>query len=214
MESNQQVRRGYNQISGFYDLLQWIVFGNALRNAEIKSVQLLKNCNTVLVIGGGSGFFLEHLVKLGIPTIIYVELSDKMIGKAKEKVARIRDSASEIIYVNKSWGEYIPDAPVDAIVTNYFLDMFTESTIDSIIQRYIMSLRSGGLWYCTDFYKNDKSILLTRLLLKCMYFFFVAACRIEASKLPSIFSCFKEENFKVCLTEKSAYLRQTLYIKK
>ena len=214
MGSIQQVRRGYNQISGFYDFLQGIVFGNTLRHAEIKSIQLLKNCNVVLVIGGGSGFFLEHLVSLGIPTIIYIELSDKMIEKAKRRVERNGINTSKIMYINKSWNAYKPDAQVDAIVNNFFLDMFDENTIGRIIEHYSSFLKPRGTWYCTDFYSNENTSRFTNLLIKSMYIFFVATCGIEARKLPSIFKCFKDEKFTIQSTIKSSYLQQTLFIKK
>ena len=214
MGSNQQVRKGFNQISGYYNLLQRMVFANTLRNAEAKSIHLLQNCSTVMVIGGGSGFFLEQLVKLGIPNILYIELSDKMIEMAKRRVERLNKSTTKVIYINKGWEEYMPDEPVDAIVCNFFLDVFHERTIQKIIFHYNRHIKNNGLWYCTDFYIHTNSGILYSSLIKFMYWFFQAICNIEAKRLPDIFPYFGTENFETVICWKSEYLQQSVYKKK
>lgn len=211
---NVYVRSGFNRISKGYDFLQKLVFGNALRKAEIASISVLKNCRTVVILGGGRGFFLKHLIKLQIPSILYVEISDKMIEKAKRRLKKSKSVNSEITFYNGSWEEINYQNNIDAVVVNYFLDVFSESQIKDIIQLYSKQMNSNAMWYCTDFYLTEKSTLLSRYLIKIMYVFFGVTCNIEASYLPNIFTCFKPALFTEIVHLHSDYLRQSVYQKK
>lgn len=214
MQSTQQVKKGYNRLAGVYDLLKCVVFGDVLDKAELKSVEWLKNCDTVLMLGGGTGLFLEALVRLNIKQIIYVELSDGMMAKAKQRVSEIKYKESEIIFIQKSWEEYTPEIKVDSIVCNFFFDMFPEEVIQKIIGHYAESSHPGTLWYVTDFSLKSDSTRLHRGLVNMMYVFFVAFCKIEAKQLPSIFTCFERCGFDEKVRLQSAYLRQCIFQKK
>ncbi|MBT8196495.1 MAG: class I SAM-dependent methyltransferase [Bacteroidia bacterium] len=214
MQSTVQVRRGYNRLAGLYDLLKQFVFGNALNRAELYSIESLKECDTVLILGGGTGKFLESLIRLNVKQIIYVELSDKMIEKTKKRIEKNNENTSRVIFVQKSWEEYVPEEPIDAIVCNFFLDMYTEQTIKRIIDHYAKSIPQSAICYITDFYLHSQSTKLSKYLVKTMYAFFVAMCGIEARQLPNIFSCFSAKEFDEKTRLKSNYLRQSIFQKK
>ncbi|NNC85518.1 MAG: class I SAM-dependent methyltransferase [Bacteroidia bacterium] len=214
MQSTVQVKRGYNRLAGLYDLLKQLVFGNALNRAELHSIEWLKECDTVLILGGGTGKFLESLIRLNVKQIIYVELSDKMIEKTKKRIEKNNENTSRVIFVQKSWEEYVPEEPIDAIVCNFFLDMYPEHSIKRIIDHNSLSMKQGGIWYITDFYLQAESARLNKYLVKTMYAFFVTMCSIEARQLPNIFSCFSAKEFDEKVRLESNYLRQSIFQKK
>ncbi|RZL54089.1 MAG: methyltransferase type 12, partial [Pedobacter sp.] len=71
----------YDKIANQYDTLSRLVFFKSQVNAQINQLHNIPKDSSVLIVGGGTGWILEEIVKLhpsGIK-IIYVEISAKML---------------------------------------------------------------------------------------------------------------------------------------
>jgi ubiquinone/menaquinone biosynthesis C-methylase UbiE len=75
----------------------------------------------------------------------------------------------------------IPDRIYTVVITNFYLDMFPDSTLQHIIQKIKTHLRPGAQWLVTDFVLKKS---WHKIMLWTMYRFFRFVTRIEARNLP------------------------------
>jgi len=108
--------------------------------------------------------------------IDYIDVSPKMIALAKGQVTQ----NSQIRFI-LSTEEDIPDFDYDCVITNYYLDLFDDETLQKIIARIKMSLQPGACWIATDFV-NKK--VWHRWVLSLMYRFFQLTTGLKTQKLP------------------------------
>lgn len=169
---------GYNKIAIIYDWLANVVFGKSLRDSQRWYLSKIRSEDHVLVIGGGSGAILPDIFRAQPNvSVCYVDASSEMIRLAKEKIS----SAEQVTFIHGTT-EDIPSTSFDVIITNFFLDQFTEEELVPLINSPLKSLRSGGIWIATDFVETGRKS--HQLLLKLMYVFFGFCTGISANKLP------------------------------
>lgn len=168
----------FNWVAPFYDQLVRLIFGDALLEAQLYLLNEIRPGDRVLILGGGSGtFLLELLKKQPELTIYYVEASSKMIALAKRKT-----SGYDNIHFIHATHRAIRLEKVDVIITNFFLDVFHQPSLVTLIYHFNGFLKTGGKWIVTDFTSSRK--FHHQLTLKLMYFFFKITGSIEASHLP------------------------------
>lgn len=165
----------FNWIARSYDSLVRFAFGDQLYRAQLYFVNEINNNDRVLIIGGGSGKFLRDLLKMkpGID-VVYVEASSKMIGLA-QKVTQ-----SKVTFIHGTEDD-IPAQLFDVVITNFFLDLFTEDEISPVVKKISSNLRVSGKWLITDFEKTEK--FSHQLVLWLMYRFFRVTGSIDAKGL-------------------------------
>ncbi len=193
-------RVNYNYIAPFYDRLCQMVFGQRVKNAQIESLEFIPHDSDVLIVGGGTGWILEEICKIhqnGL-SITYIDISSKMIKLSKNRGS----SCNKVSFINASIENAdLQNKKYDVVITPFLFDGFQQDTLQSIFNKLDKSLISKGLWLYTDFYLTQKSKWWQISLLKIMYFAFRMVCRIEASRLPDVATCFssydkiKENNF-------------------
>jgi tRNA (cmo5U34)-methyltransferase len=172
---------GFNSVAKYYDLLKRLVFGNAIYGSQVKFIQALPTSGNILILGGGSGEILKPVLKLKPRCIIwYLEASSAMISIAKRQVPAELESAIHFIHGTE---QALPaGVTFNGIVTHFFLDLFPNEALLSLMQVLSGRLAENGVWIVADFIDAGK--WWQRLLLKAMYRFFVVFCRIEARALP------------------------------
>ena len=75
----------FDPIASWYDRLGKIVFFDRLHIAQKEYLNQLKQGNSLLILGGGTGRILEDIDRLGLNlNIDFVEPSSEMIKKAKQ----------------------------------------------------------------------------------------------------------------------------------
>lgn len=187
----------FNKIAHFYDDLKQIVFGNKLHVAECYFLHNITSGSNVLIIGGGTGDYLIEILKLKmVNSIVFLDLSSKMIELCKQKVRNINPDWLLIIDFRIGSIEMVKDDEFfNVICTNFFLDMFSNKSLSEILPRLHKRLVKNGKWQYTDF--QNSSNLYNQILLKFMYLFFGYMCKIEASKLPNTDFFFKKLNLKI-----------------
>jgi tRNA (cmo5U34)-methyltransferase len=177
----------FNWIAGNYDRLVNVVFGKTLLHAQLRFVAELGEKDKVLILGGGTGNFLKELqVRRPSLVITYVEASSEMIKLAKRSIGDI----SNVFFIHGTQ-EQIPDQTFDAIITNFFLDLFPENEIEPLVKSISKHLAPNGKWFVTDFENTQK--FSDKLLLRVMYRFFRITESIKATSLPEWRSSFKNQ---------------------
>jgi len=75
-----------------------------------------------------------------------------------------------------------PTIQFDAVITNFYLDLFTNHQLKEVVEKIRFSLNAGALWIATDFVDGNK--WWQRMMLGVMYWFFRILCQIESQQLP------------------------------
>lgn len=172
----------FDRIASLYDLLARIVFGGAIHRSQLHFLGAVGPGASVLILGGGSGALLRDLLTVN-PTcrVCYIEASSAMLDLAARKVSdQFRGNVSFIHGTEDS----VPGGTVfDAIITNFFLDLFNEEALAALGKKLDVRLRGDGLWLVSDFVDGKKR--WQRLMLWIMYRFFAFTCNIGTSSLPA-----------------------------
>lgn len=193
--SKKQTASGYDRLAAGYDRLARLVYGNALRAAQTSFLQAIPKHSEVLVVGGGSGWFLEQLLLRCAPKfVLYVELSPKMLALAKDRIARnCPAQLADVEFVEGDVEGIAEEMSYDVVVTHCLLDMFDGLQLQGIVLRLRAALRPGGRWYFSDFRHAGRWPMswVSRLLIWIMYRFFRWFCGIPAHRLPDFGKAFK-----------------------
>jgi len=174
---------GFDKIAFIYDALAKFVFGNSIRKAQYTYLEDIPQGGNVLILGGGTGWLLEKLMKVNPACKIwYVEASKNMLVKAKKVVANQASVNVRFIHGTEEDIAAQIDVAFDAVITNFYFDLFTPLTLNRVLKQIIKLMKRRAVLLVSDFV--DTRVWWHRLLLFVMYRFFRAACNIESSRLP------------------------------
>lgn len=206
--SMNNVARGFNRLAPIYDSLARLVYGNSLRKAQTAFLEKLPKNAKILVLGGGSGWFLEQLILKAQPLeVSYLEISSKMIEQSKARIQKnLKDvSISRIQFIEADFEQVTIEGEFDAICTHCFLDLFGPAKLGSIMQKLKTLMKSGGIWYFSDFQHAGTQPMrwISKQLISLMYFFFRLNCQIDAKQLPAFESEFAK--LKLIKKEEAAF---------
>ncbi|UII28510.1 class I SAM-dependent methyltransferase [Fulvivirga maritima] len=170
----------FNLIAPIYDLLSSLVYGKELIRAQVEFLNKIPKKSKVLVIGGGTGKFLESLDKLGrAMDLVYLEASSSMLKRAKSR------APFENLSIDFQLGTQEDiKGDFDVIITFFFLDLFTEASLKVISTSLYKHLKKEGIWLFADFCKTET--FWQQWLVKIMYTFFRVVSGIEASHLLNL----------------------------
>ncbi len=188
------MNRSYNLIAPIYDTIAALIFGTALRKAQIHFLPFLSSNANILIAGGGTGWILEEIVAIhpqGL-CIDYVDVSAKMIAIAKQR----NIGNNKVNFIHQSIFSFTGNQLYDVIITPFFFDNFKEETVQQAFVILHQQLKGNGLWLYTDFRINHASPLWQKALLFLMYKFFRIAANIEAERLPNVASCFSQHPYQ------------------
>ena len=196
-----RVASGFDRLAPGYDLLARAAFGNAIRRSQSHFLARLPQDADVLVLGGGSGWFLERLLAVAeCRSVLYVEISGGMLDRAEERIGRRRPEDLAKVRFLRGGPEAVPaDARFDIVCTHCFLDLFTDETLRTVTGQLTGHLRPDGVWYFSDFriVPGAPMSALSGLVVSALYLFFGLVCGIEARRLPSF-----EDAFRACGLER------------
>jgi len=154
-----------------------MVYGKQIRHAQVYLVKHVPHGSRVLILGGGTGWILEVLdTAFGSLDVCYVDASERMIAKAKR-----RRHSHRIRFISGTEAN-VPDETFDVIITAFYLDMFPDEKLNTIVLQLSRTLTPRGKWLAADFVDNKK--WWQRMLLSTMYYFFNLVCDVEARHLP------------------------------
>jgi ubiquinone/menaquinone biosynthesis C-methylase UbiE len=75
----------------------------------------------------------------------------------------------------------IGDVGFDAVITNFYFDLFTSSSLSSVLESIKRSINPGSKLLVSEFVEGSR---WQRAILFVMYQFFRWTCSLEASRLP------------------------------
>ena len=139
----------FDRIVPYYDWLAAVIFLGAIKKSQIRNLKKLPPNGSVLIIGGGTGWIIPYIF-LGarIDKLYYLEASHKMLEISKKACPKELRGRVEFILGDET---RIPELAFDVIITNFFLDCFGHTRLDSILILLHNCLKTGGYWYFTDF---------------------------------------------------------------
>ncbi len=184
------MKNNFNLIAPVYDILSKTIFGNTISTAQKSHLDKIEATKLIVIVGGGSGKILHDLDQLGLELdVFYVELSGTMLDRAKTMTLKN-------IHVDFVCADALhTDIPVcDIVITNFFLDVFTEQNLNNIMKKLDAVLRPEGIWLCTDFLRTGK--FYNDTLIRVMYLFFRLTANLEGDRLCDFEMKFKEIGFQ------------------
>ena len=185
----------FDKIARVYDTLAYLVFGNAIAEAQLVYIKTIPHQANVLIVGGGTGKFLQAFLKeRPFCKVWYVEASATMIALAKQKT-----ECDQVHFIHGTETD-VPSAVLfDAIITHFYLDLFRKERLNEVIHSLMQSGSPEMKWIVTDFIKTNK--LKHAVLLTAMYAFFRIFSSIESLTLPDWHKAFKVNGLQeVCST--------------
>ncbi|WP_323755719.1 class I SAM-dependent methyltransferase [Roseivirga sp.] len=181
------MKNNFNLIAPVYDGLAKVVFGKKLKQIQIQFLPLIPENASVLIMGGGTGWIINELFNTGFKgKLTYVEASEKMISLSRRNSA-FNDS---IDFIHGEENAIPIDHKYDVIITNFFLDVFSEPRLDQVMSTLSGKLHNGGMWICSDFYDTKKT--RHRFLLWLMFSFFRITAKLESESLINFDPKFKK----------------------
>lgn len=174
---NERIAIGFNRLARVYSTLAGIVFGKTLLHAQEYFLPAVKAGDHILIVGGGSGDLLRSLLKQQTQIRVdYIDISEKMIQLAREKT-------KNPLIVNFIVGTEldIPNRAYSVVITNFYLDLFSDHTLQHVVRKIKTHLSFDGQWLVTDFVSNKN---WHKTMLWMMYRFFRIVAGIEARTLP------------------------------
>jgi ubiquinone/menaquinone biosynthesis C-methylase UbiE len=168
----------FNRIASVYDALASVVFGKNLVKSQYHFLPVIPDDATVLIMGGGSGELLQTLLqqKPGCQ-VVYVDASERMVALARRRV----QNSARVTFLCGTENVEMPGPAFTVVITNFYLDLFTQQSLQRVITRLRSLLAPGALWLVTDFVTPTR--LRQKLLLKSMYLFFRIMSNVEASRI-------------------------------
>ncbi|EJF08267.1 type 12 methyltransferase [Pontibacter sp. BAB1700] len=177
----------FNSIAPVYDGLSHLVFGNALRRAQVEHLSLIPEKANVLLIGGGSGWLLEQLLRYRpLAEVTYLEASEKMLEMTRRRIGlRIPSALPDITFRLGTEDSLQHGETYDVILTPFLLDLFPYKRLAYLMDRLCAALRPQGLWLFSDFWPTQvPAPAWQRILLRSMYTFFGKVSQVSATRLP------------------------------
>ncbi|WP_299986963.1 class I SAM-dependent methyltransferase [uncultured Pontibacter sp.] len=177
----------FNSIAPVYDGLSRLVFGNALRRAQVAHLSLIPAKAKVLLIGGGSGWLLEQLLRYSpLVKVTYLEASEKMLEMTRRRIGQRTPAALPNITFRLGTEDNLQHGETyDVILTPFLLDLFPDERLVYLMDRLCNALHPQGLWLFSDFWPTQvPAPAWQRLLLRSMYTFFGKVSQVSATRLP------------------------------
>jgi tRNA (cmo5U34)-methyltransferase len=173
-----RIASGFNKLSPIYDWLAKTILGKNIGQSQLEMLGQLSNCKHILILGGGTGWILKH-IRFHCPLAIldFIDLSPSMVARARK---RLPEDHSINFIVGTI--ENISTKKYDGVITNFYLDMFSEASLEKMIDQILNVLMPRSSWLVVDFVNKTRR---QSILLWIMYCFFRFVTAIEARKLPS-----------------------------
>lgn len=174
---SRSVAAGFDRLAPMYDALARMVIGSGIRKSQLHYLNYLTATNKLLILGGGTGWILPFILEMNPALQIdYIDVSPKMIALAK---GRVMDSRVRFIVGTE---ENIPDTDYDCVITNFYLDLFDDAKLESVVLRIKNSIQPDASWIATDFVSEK---FWHKGLLIVMYQFFRITTGLQTLKPPS-----------------------------
>ncbi len=145
---------GFGRLAQVYEGLERTIFSGLLTRARNACLSDLGEADAILILGEGDGrFLLSLLTHHPRAHVTVLENSAGMIRRAEARVrAHLPDACARVTWWHQdALTTPLPAAHYDAVVTLFFLDVFSETMLRLLVPNLSRSLKPGGRWLVTDF---------------------------------------------------------------
>lgn len=169
---------GFDAIAKYYDQLAGLVFGKSLIRAQTYFLDNIPPSANVLVIGGGTGWWLRKFLEDNPSCkILYIDQSKEMLKLASKTTNR----DCRICFMLGTENSIPEGEKFDAVITFCFLDLFSKEELNKVIVKIKGSLKPNAIWLVTDFVNTDR---VHSIMLFIMYKFFRLTTELNNQILP------------------------------
>jgi tRNA (cmo5U34)-methyltransferase len=198
-EVQRRSKQGFNRLSPIYDFSCWLFFGNKLFQSQVYFLPKLKEHRRILILGGGTGRFL-HALLCAMPQahICYVDISESMISRSRNRITEAMPSALERVdFVCGSIDAISPTTEFDLIVTPFVLDCFPPKELTVLMNQLNNFLSPAGIWLFADFCIPTRGYVrsLAQIVTRSLYVVFNLVCGLGVWRLPDFQSEFTRIGF-------------------
>lgn len=187
---NPQLAIGFNRLAPIYDSLARLIIGKGIHNSQLHFLNHLKGKSKLLILGGGTGWILPHIVEINPAlSIDYIELSPEMLLKAQQS---LKDCQTVKFILGTE--DNIPRIDYDCVLTNFYLDLFIDSKMMEVTNQIKSSFTPNACWIATDFVSMR---LWHKVVLWIMYRFFSIVTGLKTLSLPQWQNSIHEAGGKV-----------------
>jgi tRNA (cmo5U34)-methyltransferase len=170
--------RGYDLLAPLYDALSFIAFGSSLYRAQAQFLNDIPPGSKVLVLGGGTGRWLnEASIRRSNPEITYIDSSYAMLKKAGTNGRGL-----SVQFVRGTQEFLKGGEDFDVFIAFCFFDLFDIRTLPDVVDRIRRSMKPGASWMVVDFVNRK---WWHAAMLSTMYVFFRIITGLKNSKLPA-----------------------------
>ena len=178
---------GFDRVAWCYDALTSLVFGPALRRAQLVALAgLPQGAPHVLMLGGGTGWVLtEVLRRRPRATVLYLEASPNMLARARARLAReCPQATAQVAFRHGTQAALGPTDKFDALITFFVLDCIALPDLAGALAQLRAAQRPAAPWLLADFRPARRG--WHRVLLALMYAFFRLSTGLRARVLPDL----------------------------
>jgi spermidine synthase len=173
-------------LAPWYRWIEYAAFGRALERRRFAFLPRLTDAGRVLILGEGDGRTVERLLAIAPDARVdVVEVSPEMIALAGR---RVRGSGRVQFHQSDARAHRRPAGWYDGIITNFFLDCFTDEEVAPLIAELASELSPDGTWIIAEFAIPPRGWrrLHARIWIWTMYRFFGITTGLRAKRLPAI----------------------------
>jgi tRNA (cmo5U34)-methyltransferase len=188
----------FDSVALWYDTMAAWVFGKAIRQAQLETIAWIPDGSAVLIIGGGTGWYLKELLaRKKLQKVVYLEASGRMLDLTQKKLKGLSPTLTATVELRHGTEQNLyKEELFDVIVTHFFLDIFAPTRLQQVTSSLKEVLNPHGLWLITDFRLSSNQTGFAywwkKVLIASMYLFFRFFCRISAKELPDFGHVFSE----------------------
>ncbi len=154
--SGEQTARSYEWMSPIYERLTWLFTGGQNLAARFSQIDDMQAGQRVLYVGVGPGEEALEAARRGIK-VTCVDLSPGMVEIVRR---RFEKAGLPGEFVCADIMEYESDEPFDAVVSNFFLNIFSRPMMLRMLARLASLVRPGGDFVLADFAPPRGNIVL------------------------------------------------------
>ena len=201
------MHQSFDRLAFMYDYLAQLVFGDAIYQSQVSLLDQLAPGQSILVVGGGTGWILPDLIHKSKPDkITFLEASPRMLKRAQNRFENL--NSARIKFIQGTEAELRAEEKFDAIFTPYVFDLYPYPYLANMFSQLDAHLMPGGQWLCTDFQgSGGKRNTWDQLFYQGMYRFFTIWGKLQPNTLPDVFKVFGEHSYEL-RTEKTFFARR------
>lgn len=195
-----------DRIAPYYEFLEHLSFGKSLERRRCAFLRETQTSKRAIVCGGGDGRFLARLLRANSRVLVdFVDLSPGMIELAERRVAGMGPAyRARVRFYVGDVGEFQAQPKCyDLIVTNFFLDCFSETELSTIVARLAGWGAPRGRWLVSDFSEVDGAIghLWTSGIIKGLYAAFEVTTGLQVKSLANYVAALARLGYRRCHEE-------------